>query len=74
MKTTINNDERVFLLTGDMGRKVFCNLKDLPKAFKSFEDRDAVEINHFWNYKFTRASKKMINAMFKGAGMKFKLL
>lgn len=74
MKTTIDNNQRVFLITGDMGQKVFCNLKDIPKALKTFQDKDGVNIQHLWNYSLKRASKKMLNNMFKGAGMKFRVI
>jgi len=74
MTTTLNNNERVFLLTGDMGKKVFCNLADIPKALKSFEDKSEVEIYHFWNApKIYKASKRLLNDMFKASGMKFRV-
>lgn len=75
MNTQINNNERVFLLTGDMGKKVFCNLADIPTALNSFDDKSEVEIYHFWNApKIYKASKRLLNDMFKAAGMKFRVL
>ena len=75
MNTQINNNERVFLLTGDMGKKVFCNLADIPNAIKSFDDPSEVEIYHFWNApKIYKASKRLLNDMFKAANMKFRVL
>jgi hypothetical protein len=73
MTTTINNDERVFLLTGDMGKKIFCNLSDIPKAVREFDDPSEIEIFHFWNLDKKRASKKLLNDMFKAAQMKFRV-
>lgn len=73
MITTIDNTQRVFLLTGDMGLNVFCNLKDIPKAVKSFDDPDSINFFHFWNNRQTKASKKMLNEMFAGNRMNFKI-
>ena len=73
METTINNNERVFMLTGDMGKKVFCNLADIPKAVKTFDDPSEITIYHFWNLAQRMASKKMLNGMFEAAQMKFRV-
>jgi len=69
----IDNSQRVFLLTGDMNTKVFCNLKDIPKAIKMFDDKDSIGIRHFWNDAFKHASKKLLNSMFQAAQMKFRV-
>lgn len=74
MKFLVDSTKRVFLLTGDMGKNVFCNLEDIPKAIKCFDDPDEIKIFHFWNSRPRIASKKMLNEMFKYAGMKFKIL
>ena len=47
MQTTIDNNQKVFLLTGDMGKTVFCNMADIPAAFNTFEDKDAVKFYYF---------------------------
>lgn len=74
MTTNIDNTQRVFLLTGDGNLKVFCNLHDIPGAVNYFDDKDSIYITHFWNNQFRKASKKMLNEMFKAASMKFKIL
>ena len=65
MKTTIDNNERIFLLTGDMGKALICNLKDLETCFNCFEDKDTVKIQHKWNNRFIKCSKKSIIDMLK---------
>ena len=58
--TTINNNERIFLLTGDMGKHLICNIEDFKKCFNQFEDKDEVQINHLWNNRFVKCSKKSV--------------
>ena len=65
MITTINNNERIFLLTGDMGKALICNLKDLETCFNEFAEKDAVKIQHKWNGRFVKCSKKSIIDMLK---------
>lgn len=69
MNTTIDNNQRIFLILGDMNRHVVRNLADLPKGIQSFDDQDSIKISHLWNNKFRHASKKMINQMFIGSNM-----
>jgi hypothetical protein len=65
MTTTIDNNQRVFLLTGDFNKSLICNLKDLEKCFNSFDDKDTVLIQHKWNNRFIKCSKKSIVDMLK---------
>ena len=65
MKTTIDNSQRVFLLNGDMNKTLICNIEELEKCFNSFEDKDAVKIQHKWNGRFVHCSKKLIIDMLK---------
>ena len=53
MTTTINNNERVFLLhgTGWNTQKYFCNLKDITDCAKQFEKNQPYTIYHLWNNK-----------------------
>lgn len=74
MTTTIDNNQKIFMLQGDMGRTVFCNLADVPAAFNSFDDRDAVEIYYFWNYAKKRIRKTQLNTWFKANQINAKLL
>ena len=74
MTTTIDNSQKVFLLTGDMGRTVFCNMHDIPTAFSSFEDRDAVQIFYFWNATKTRITRKKLNTWFTANQIDYKFL
>lgn len=60
MTTTIDNNQKVFMLYGDMNTKLFCNLKDLPECFNYFDDRDEVKIYTFWNFEKKRVSKKQV--------------
>ena len=60
MKTTIDNSLRVFMLTGDMNRQIFCNMQDIEKAFVDFDDPDSVQIYEFWNSKPSKVSIKKV--------------
>jgi hypothetical protein len=72
MKTQIDNGQKVFQLVGDMGRQVFCNLSDIPKALKSFDDKDAVEFFYFWNNRPKKISRRKLNDWFKTNGVNAK--
>ena len=74
MTTTIDNNQKVFLLTGDMGKTVFCNMHDIPAAFNSFEDKDEVTIYYFWNATRTHISRRKLNDWFKANQINFKFL
>jgi len=62
MKTTINNNERVFAIFGQgwSSFKIFCNLKDLVKCCKSIEKNQPFKINHFWNNQIKPLRKKYL--------------
>jgi len=63
MITTINNNERLFLVTGDWTTSIVCNLKDLETVCNMVEDKTTLKIYHKWGNKFNVASKKMIKDM-----------
>lgn len=65
MITTIDNDLRVFLLTGDMGKKVLCNMQDVEAAIKSFDDPDEVDVKHFWNGRFVKIGRRVLKEQLK---------
>lgn len=62
-KLTINTNERIFLIhyQFDMGLKDMCNLAQIENLVKSSNGVDKIE--HFWNGKFTKISKKDLKAM-----------
>jgi len=63
MTTTINNNERVFWVTGDWTTSIFCNIKDLEAACAEVEDKTTLKIRHRWNNKFTSVNKKALIEM-----------
>lgn len=72
MNTTLDNDQKVFQLVGDMGKQVFCNLSDIPKCVKSFDDQDAITFHYFWNNRPKKISRKKLNEWFKANGVNAK--
>ena len=70
MVTTIDNNQRVFQVVDSYGRNYFCNLKQLNEVIR---ENNLVEgyytINHFWNNKPKKASKKLLKEMFEGQGI-----
>ena len=65
MITTINNNQRIFLVTGDYNSSFLCNIQDLEKCCKEIQDKNSIKIQHKWNNKFVRCSKKSILEMLK---------
>lgn len=63
MKTTIDNNSRIFLLTGDMNKKFICNIEQLKECFNQFEDKDEISISHCYNNRFVKCSHKSIKDM-----------
>lgn len=72
MKTTINNNERVFLLK-TYGQSVFCNLKDVPRVYRKLSGTYEVELFHFWNFTLRKLSKKQANELLKSNRINFKI-
>jgi len=58
MIVSLDNSQRVFMLSGDMNRQIFCNMRDLEKAFLDFDDKDNVQIFEFWNSTAKKVSIK----------------
>jgi len=70
MKTEIDNNQRVFQVIDSYGSSYFCNLKDLNRVIKENNlIQGEYTINHFWNSKPQRASKKLLNDLFKASGI-----
>lgn len=61
--TTIKTDERVFQvhLLFDMGKKILCNLDQLEQVVSCSNGVNKIE--HLWNGKFKRISKKDLKSM-----------
>lgn len=76
MKTTIDNNQRKFLIQSQgfgNQKDIFCNLKDIPKVLKDyFEPNEEMKIFEYWNRKLKRCSKKHLNEMFEANQIKFK--
>lgn len=65
MKTTINNDLRVFQIVTSSGKQVFCNIEQLNEVIKELECKEGYfKINHFWNNKPQKVSKKYLRELF----------
>lgn len=70
MKTTIDNNQRVFQIITSTGDQYFCNLSGIsdivlgrsltPGYFK---------IRHFWNNQPKNVSKKYLSELFKANGL-----
>ncbi len=74
MKTTIDNNLRVFHIVNSTGKQWFCNLQDIPVIIKENELRaDYYKIWEFWNNKPRRIGKTALNAMFEANRIDFKL-
>ena len=70
MKTTINNDIRVFQVLTSNGKQVFCNLHDLNQVIKELGTHAGYfKINHFWNNKPEKVSKKYLKELFEANGL-----
>ena len=70
MVTTIDNNQRVFQVVDSYGRNYFCNLKQLNEVMR---ENNLIEgyytINHFWNNKPKKVSKKLLKEMFEAQGI-----
>lgn len=65
MITTINNDTRILLVTGDYNQSFVCNIEELEKCCNEIQDKSSIKIQHKWNNHFVRCSKKSIIEMLK---------
>lgn len=68
MTTTINNNLRVYQVLTSTGKQFFCNIEDLNRVIKENNLHPGYfKINHFWNNKAQRVSKKDLKLFFEGA-------
>ena len=71
MKTTINNNLRVYQVVTSTGKQFFCNIEDLNRVVIENNMRAGYfKIYHFWNNKAQKVSKKDLKSFFEGAEIK----
>ena len=71
MKTTINNSLRVYQVISSTGKQFFCNIEQLNEVVKENDLKEGYfKINHFWDNKPKKLSKKVLKAMFEGSQLK----
>lgn len=65
MTTTIDNNQRKFMLTGKgwNTQNYICNMKDIVKCAKQFEANQPYEISHIWNNKLEKLTVKKVIEM-----------
>lgn len=77
MKTTINNQHRVFMIkvNADNGgiETYFCNLLDIPNVIKELKQGERFSIYEFWDAKMKLVTKSFINEMFVANQINYKL-
>lgn len=77
MKTTIDNNQRKFLVQSqgfENQKDIFCNLKDIPNVLKDhFGKNEEFKVFEYWNRKLKRISKKALNVMFEANQVNFKI-
>lgn len=68
MKTTINNNERKFLVQSQgfgSQKDIFCNLANIPFILAEyFEPNEQYKVFEYWNRKLKQVSKKRLNELF----------
>ena len=65
MKTTIDNNLRVFQIVTSTGKQVFCNLDELNTVMSNLGTHAGYfRIWHFWDNKPKRVSRKYIDEMY----------
>jgi hypothetical protein len=71
MKTTINNNSRVYQVVTSTGKQFFCNIEQLNEVIKQAGTTAGYfKIWHFWNNKAKKVSKKDLTSFFEGAELK----
>jgi hypothetical protein len=73
MKTTIDNNLRVYQVLTSTGKQFFCNIEDLNNIVISNElHQGYFKINHFWNNKAQKVSAKDLKSFFEGSNIEQK--
>lgn len=71
MKTTIDNNRRVYQVVTSTMNQYFCNIEDLNKIVNENGLRAGYfKIYHFWNNKAQLVSKKELDSFFQGSDLK----
>jgi len=71
MKTTIDNNLRVYQVVTSTGKQFFCNIEDLNRIVNDHNMQPSYfKIYHFWNNKAEKVTKKDLKAFFEGAQLK----
>lgn len=71
MKTTIDNNLRVYQVITSIGHQYFCNIEDLNRIVLEAGLRSGYfKIYHFWNNKPELLSRKGLDEMFNGSNIK----
>jgi hypothetical protein len=71
MKTTIDNNLRVFQVITSVGKQAFCNLDELNNVMANLcTHAGYFKIYHFWNNKAKRVTKKYLDEIYKAHSMK----
>jgi hypothetical protein len=71
MKTTIDNNLRVYQVLTSTGKQVFCNITELNAVIKELGAIPGYfTIYHFWNNKAQKVSKKDLKLFFDGSELK----
>ena len=71
MNTTIDNNQRVFLVVDSYNRNYFCNLNQLNEVVTENNLNEGYyTVYHFWNNKPKKATKKLLTEMFEAQGIK----
>lgn len=70
MKTTINNELRVYQVITSSGKQFFCNIDQLNYVVNSECKPNEFKIYHFWNNKPKYLSQKNLDMMFDGSQLK----
>lgn len=65
MKTTIDNNQRKFMLAGKgwNTQTYICNMQDIVKCAQEFEANQPYTISHLWNGEFKKLSVKAVIEM-----------
>lgn len=70
MKTTIDNNLRVYQIVDSDGHQFFCNIEDINQIVRENNMHPGYfKIYHFWNNKAQKVSKKDLKLFFEGAGL-----
>jgi hypothetical protein len=71
MKTTINNNQRVYQVVTSTSKQAFCNIEQLNEVISLLDTNEGYfKIYHFWNGKAEKVSKKYLKELFDSANLK----